>query len=112
GVNAGVVAGAALGMGRAIAARLIADGTHVVAFDVDGDALETARSELGERYEPLVGDVGDWDAHERAAGAAQAAGDLRHWVNNAGIDWVGAAHEIDSAHIERGLRVLQLGTMY
>jgi NAD(P)-dependent dehydrogenase (short-subunit alcohol dehydrogenase family) len=33
-------------------------------------------------------------------------------VNNAGIDWVGAAHEIDAEHIERGLRVLQLGTMF
>ena len=111
-MNAAVVTGAAMGMGRAISARLIADGTHVVALDVDGDALEAARSELGERYEPLLGDVGDWDAHERAAEAAQAAGDLRYWVNNAGIDWVGAAHEIDAEHIERGLRVLQVGTMY
>ncbi len=53
-----------------------------------------------------------WDTHERAADAAQAAGELRYWVNNAGIDWVGAAHEIDAEHIERGLRVLQLGTMF
>ena len=63
-------------------------------------------------YEPFVGDIGDWDAHERAADAAEAAGDLRFWVNNAGIDWVGAAHEIDAAHIEQGLRVLQLGPMF
>jgi len=111
-VNAAVVTGAAKGMGRAIAARLIGDGTHVVALDVDGDALERARGELGERYEPLLGDVGDWDAHERAADAAQAAGDLRYWVNNAGVDWVGATHELDPGHIERGLRVLQVGTMY
>jgi len=111
-VKAAVVTGAAMGMGRAISERLISDGTHVVALDVDGDALEAARSELGEGYEPLLGDVGDWEAHERAADAAQAAGDLRYWVNNAGIDWVGAAHEIDPEHIERGLRVLQVGTMY
>src|SRR5438445_9227555 len=84
-----------MGMGRAIAARLISDGTHVVAFDVDGDALEAARGEHGERFEPLVGDVGDWNAHERAADAARVAGELRYWVNNAGVDWVGAAHEID-----------------
>ncbi len=101
-----------MGIGRAIATRLIADGVHVVAFDRDQAALEVAASELGQRYEPLVGDVGDWDAHERAADAAQAAGELRHWVNNAGIDWVGAAHEIDADHIDRGLRVLQFGTMY
>ena len=101
-----------MGIGRAIAARLIADGLHVVALDVDGDALEVSRRDLGDRFQPLPGDVGEWDAHERAADAAEAAGDLRHWVNNAGIDWVGGAHEIDAEHIERGLRVLQLGTMY
>jgi NAD(P)-dependent dehydrogenase (short-subunit alcohol dehydrogenase family) len=107
-----VVTGAAKGIGQAIAARLLDDGVHVVAVDVDESALEAARRELGGRFEPLVGDVGDWDTHERAADAAQAAGELRYWVNNAGIDWVGAAHEIDAEHIERGLRVLQLGTMF
>jgi NAD(P)-dependent dehydrogenase (short-subunit alcohol dehydrogenase family) len=101
-----------MGIGRGVAERLIADGVHVVALDLNAEALASTRSELGERFEPVVGDVGDWDAHERAADAAQVAGDLVHWVNNAGIDWVGAAHEIDAEHIERGLRVLQLGTMY
>ena len=111
-MKAAVVTGAAMGIGRAIAARLIADGVHVVALDLNGEALESAAAELGDRFEPVVGDVGDWAAHERAADAAQAAGDLAHWVNNAGIDWVGAAHEIDAEHIARGLRVLQLGPMY
>jgi NAD(P)-dependent dehydrogenase (short-subunit alcohol dehydrogenase family) len=111
-VRTAVVTGGAKGIGRAIAARLLLDGAHVVALDVDENALDAAGRELGERFQPLVGDVGDWHAHERAADAAQAAGELRYWVNNAGIDWVGAAHEIDAAHIERGLRVLQLGTMF
>ena len=107
-----VVTGAAKGIGRAIAARLVDESIHVVGLDVDAGGLDSARRELGERFEPLVGDVGDWNAHERAADAAQAAGELRYWVNNAGIDWVGGAHEIDADHIEQGLRVLQLGTMY
>jgi NAD(P)-dependent dehydrogenase (short-subunit alcohol dehydrogenase family) len=111
-VRTAVVTGAAMGIGKAVAARLIADGLRVVGLDVNADALATTREELGSRFEPVVGDVGDWDAHERAASAAQTAGQLAHWVNNAGIDWVGAAHEIDAAPIERGLRVLQLGTMY
>lgn len=101
-----------MGIGRAVAERLIADGVHVVALDVNDDALAATSAELGQRFEPVVGDVGDWDAHEHAADAAQASGELVHWVNNAGIDWVGAAHEIDAEHIQRGLRVLQLGTMY
>jgi NAD(P)-dependent dehydrogenase (short-subunit alcohol dehydrogenase family) len=111
-VRAAVVTGAAMGIGRAVAARLLADGVHVVGLDVAAGALASAAAELGESFEPVVGDVGDWEAHERAADAAQAAGELVHWVNNAGIDWVGAAHEIDAEHIERGLRVLQLGPMF
>ena len=75
-MSAAVVTGAAMGIGRAIAARLIADGVHVVALDLNGEALESAAAELGDRFEPVVGDVGDWAAHERAADAAQAAGDL------------------------------------
>ncbi|MFN2629213.1 MAG: SDR family NAD(P)-dependent oxidoreductase [Gaiellaceae bacterium] len=107
-----VVTGAGMGIGKAVAGRLIADGVHVVGLDVNADALATARGEFGSRFEPVPGDVGAWEAHERAADAAQAAGELAHWVNNAGVDWVGGAHEIDAEHIERGLRVLQLGTMY
>jgi NAD(P)-dependent dehydrogenase (short-subunit alcohol dehydrogenase family) len=111
-MSSAVVTGAAMGIGRAVAERLVDDGHHVVAFDRNVDALAAAREEIGPAYEPFVGDIGDWDAHERAADAAEAAADLRFWVNNAGIDWVGAAHEIDAAHIEQGLRVLQLGPMF
>jgi NAD(P)-dependent dehydrogenase (short-subunit alcohol dehydrogenase family) len=111
-VRSAVVTGAAMGIGRAVAERLIADGVSVTALDRNADALASAKDEIGERYEPVVGDIGDWDAHERVADAAEAAGELRYWVNNAGVDWVGAAHEIDEEHIERGLRVLQLGPMF
>jgi NAD(P)-dependent dehydrogenase (short-subunit alcohol dehydrogenase family) len=101
-----------MGIGRAVAERLVADDIHVVALDRNTEALAAAREEIGELYEPLVGDISEWAAHERAADAAESAGDLRYWVNNAGIDWVGAAHEIDEEHIVRGLRVLQLGPMF
>jgi NAD(P)-dependent dehydrogenase (short-subunit alcohol dehydrogenase family) len=111
-MRAAVVTGAAMGIGRAVSERLIADGVHVVAVDLNGDALASGRDDLGPQFEPIVGDVGEWDAHERAADAAQANGRLVYWVNNAGIDWAGAAHEIDAKHIEQGLRGLQLGTMF
>jgi len=44
-----------MGIGKAVARRLIAEGVHVVALDVNADALATARNELGPEFEPLVG---------------------------------------------------------
>jgi NAD(P)-dependent dehydrogenase (short-subunit alcohol dehydrogenase family) len=107
-----VVTGAAMGIGKAIARRLIADGAHVVAVDINAGALEALVAEIGARIRPIVGDVGDWATHERAAEAAEAMAPLHYWVNNAGIDIVGGAHEVTPQEIDRGLRVLQLGPMY
>lgn len=110
--RAAVVTGAAMGMGRAIAAWLVEDGIGVVGLDLNEAALNDARDELGDGFEPCVGDVGDWQSHERAADAAERRGELRHWVNNAGVDIVGGAHEVTPEHIEDGLRVLQMGVMF
>jgi NAD(P)-dependent dehydrogenase (short-subunit alcohol dehydrogenase family) len=107
-----VVTGAAMGMGMEISRRLLDDGVSVVGIDVNATALEAARTELGEGFEPLVGDVSAWDTHVQAADAAERRGPLRHWVNNAGIDIVGGAHEVTPEHIEQGLRVLQHGVMF
>jgi NAD(P)-dependent dehydrogenase (short-subunit alcohol dehydrogenase family) len=111
-MTAAVVTGAAKGIGLAIAERLLSDGATVIALDRDGDALEREADRLGAGYRPLVGDIGQWDDHERAADAAERAGQLRWWVNNAGIDWVGAAHEATPEHIQDGLRVLLNGPVY
>jgi NAD(P)-dependent dehydrogenase (short-subunit alcohol dehydrogenase family) len=107
-----VVTGAAMGAGRAIAAELLADGYHVVGVDWNPDALNATGAELGAGFEPLHGDVGDWETHEQAAEAAERTAPLRGWVNNAGIDIQGGAHEVTPEEIARGLRVLQLGVMY
>jgi NAD(P)-dependent dehydrogenase (short-subunit alcohol dehydrogenase family) len=80
--------------------------------DWNRDALERAAGELGERFHVRHGDVGEWSTHEAAADDAERAGTLTGWVNNAGIDVQGGAHEVTPADIERGLRVLQLGPMY
>jgi NAD(P)-dependent dehydrogenase (short-subunit alcohol dehydrogenase family) len=107
-----VITGAAMGIGKAVARHLVADGTAVVGVDWDANMLHGTAEELGPLLRPLEGDVGDWDTHLRAADEAEATGSLRGWVNNAGIDIVGAAHEVTPEEIERGLRVLQLGVMY
>jgi NAD(P)-dependent dehydrogenase (short-subunit alcohol dehydrogenase family) len=107
-----VVTGAALGMGRAIAVRALADGLDVVGVDWNAEALDQAAAQLGDGFVPLRADVGEWDSHMRAAELAEARGPLRGWVNNAGIDIQGGAHEVTPEEIDRGLRVLQLGVMY
>ncbi len=52
---------------------------------------------------PVVGDVADWDSHERAADAAADRAPLRAWVNNAGVAIGGAAHEVDAAAIDAAI---------
>ncbi len=104
--------GAAVGIGRAITERLLADGIRVVGLDRDEQAVRQAADALGTGFEAVVGDVAEWNAHERAADAAERLGHLRHWVSNAGIDYPGGAHEMTADTIERGIRVLQFGVMY
>jgi NAD(P)-dependent dehydrogenase (short-subunit alcohol dehydrogenase family) len=111
-VKSAVVTGAARGLGAAIAAELAGAGLHVVAVDVDAAGLAATAERSDGAIEPVVGDVGDWDTHERAADAAERTAPLEAWVNNAGIDLQGGAHEVAPGDIERGLRVLQLGAMY
>jgi NAD(P)-dependent dehydrogenase (short-subunit alcohol dehydrogenase family) len=111
-VTAVVVTGAALGLGRAVAEELVGAGVHVVGLDIDHAALDSAAGDLGDGFSAVRGDIADWDAHERAADAADAAGGLSGWVNNAAVDVQGAAHEVTADDIAGGLRVLQLGPMY
>jgi len=107
-----VVTGAAAGIGRAVCERLLADGLAVCGLDRDADALSQTADELGAGFVPVTGDIGDWDAHVAAADAAATCGTLRHWVNNAGVDWAAPAHEATAEHIDAGLRVLLNGVLY
>jgi NAD(P)-dependent dehydrogenase (short-subunit alcohol dehydrogenase family) len=107
-----VVTGAAKGIGRAVTERLSADGFAVVAVDVDGDALKGMIATLPAECVGVEGDVALWQTHERAADAAVRAGRLHGWVNNAGIDVAGGAHEVTPQALEQALAVLQLGPMF
>src|SRR4029077_7707550 len=112
GTASAVVTGAAMGIGLAVARRLAADGYHVVCVDWNAEALERALVGLGGAASAVAGDIGDWSTHERAADAAEAAGTLSAWVNNAGTDWSSGEPDADGAHVDRGLRVLLNGPMY
>ncbi|WP_332643546.1 SDR family NAD(P)-dependent oxidoreductase [Aeromicrobium sp.] len=107
-----VVTGAAMGIGLAISKRLVKEGIVVVGVDVNHARLVEASSELNGRLVPLEGDISDWSTHLHAADAAQAEGRLAYWVNNAGIDAVGGAHEVTEASLVDALKVLQLGPMF
>ena len=81
-----LVTGAARGIGRAIAQRLVDDGAAVCITDVDGDVAETTARELGDAAIAVQGSVADL-AHcqEAAQRAADAFGGLHILVNNAGL---------------------------
>tara|TARA_R110000787_G_scaffold142105_1_gene255648 strand:- start:13054 stop:13833 length:780 start_codon:yes stop_codon:yes gene_type:complete len=84
-----LVTGAASGLGIAIAETMAQAGADVALFDIDGDGLvQTAAriTELGRRSVPLVVDISDEDAVERAFAAVDAElGPLDILFNNAGM---------------------------
>lgn len=83
-----LVTGAASGIGKAIAERLVADGACVVIADLDADKAASAAAELGNE-DVAVGvgvDVSSADAVEGAIDAAVLAfGGVDLIVNNAGL---------------------------
>lgn len=72
-----VVTGGGRGIGRAIAERLMGEKDTVVIIERGAPAWEHAR------LIPVLGEAGDETVAERAADAAQEAGELAGWVNNA-----------------------------
>lgn len=99
-----IVTGAGSGIGRAVAARIVAEGGRVVGADLSEERLRTVAEELGTSFEPQAGDITEQDVVDRVV--AQAGPALWGLVNNAGImdDFLGIL-EIDDATWERVLRV-------
>ena len=81
--NSVVVTGAANGIGKAIVERLASTGWAVVGIDRDVDALQEVAGQVGGAAVP--GDIRDQEVLIKARHAAEQAGRLSAWVNNAGI---------------------------
>jgi NAD(P)-dependent dehydrogenase (short-subunit alcohol dehydrogenase family) len=97
-----VVTGGGQGIGRAIVERLAEHG-HVVAVDVDGDALGWTHQ--WPRVTAVAGDAGDEALTMQAADAAERSGPLLGWVNNA------AVFKDASLHTARVGEILELITL-
>jgi meso-butanediol dehydrogenase/(S,S)-butanediol dehydrogenase/diacetyl reductase len=106
-----MVTGAARGIGRAIAARLIRDGLAVTVADLPGSELDRCSAELGALGVPVdVVDQGEVDA----AVAAHVAehGGLDVMVANAGIAVTAPLLETTAEDLRRTLDVNVLGVFH
>ncbi|MBI2755432.1 MAG: SDR family oxidoreductase [Chloroflexi bacterium] len=108
-----VVTGAAAGIGRAIADRVLADGWAVIAVDVDGSGLDSlVQDHPGGQVRSVVGDVADPATSAEAAVVADQLGILGGWVNNAAVYAPGSAHDVAPADIRRQIDVNLIGAMF
>lgn len=94
-----VVTGAAGGLGRAISARLIADGLHVVGLDIDAEGLGAM---AGPGFTGQVVDLTDAAAIAAAfARIGQDHGGLDALVNNAGTCFISDFPHIPAEELDR-----------
>lgn len=109
--SSAVVTGSARGIGRAIAARLIAEGYAVVVADLDGEAARRTAAEIGAAA-GVAQDVRDEAGHHEVAAEATRHGRLAVWVNNAGVADDGTLPEQDPTALARMIDVNLTGVVW
>lgn len=106
-----VVTGAARGIGRGIAERLVAGGHAVVITDLDQAMVEATAREIG-AVAGLAQDVRDPASHQAVAQEALAHGPLRGWFNNAGVGWDGALVDLGEEQVRGLVEINLLGVLW
>lgn len=106
-----VVTGAARGIGRGIAQRLVGQGYAVVVTDVDGPAVRRTAEEVG-AVAGLAQDVRDEASHAGVVAEAARHGRLAVWVNNAGVGDDGSLVGVSSEAVRRLVEVNLLGVLW
>ncbi|WP_371749661.1 SDR family oxidoreductase [Streptomyces sp. NBC_01283] len=105
-----VVTGAASGIGRAVASRIVREGGIVVAVDISAGGLASLAADLGEALVPVTADITEPASAD--AVLAAAAGRVDALANVAGVmDDDAAVHEVDDITWERVLRINVDGPM-
>lgn len=104
--RAAIVTGGASGLGKASAARIVAEGGRVVLWDLNADALKAAAEEIGATHVVAL-DVADPDAVAAAAGESnEALGRIDVLVASAGI--TGATTAVQDFPIDSWKRVVDI----
>ena len=106
-----VVTGAARGIGRGIAERMVARGHRVVITDIDADAVRRTAAKIGAAA-GLTQDVRDPASHHEVAVEAARHGRLVAWFNNAGVGDDGFLAELSEEQVRRLVEVNILGVMW
>lgn len=97
-----VVTGAAGGMGRAICARLVADGWRVAGLDIDAAGLTEMAADHGTAVRPLTVDLTQPDAiAETFALIGNELGGVDALVNNAGTCLMSKFPDIPAEELDR-----------
>ena len=101
-----IVTGGASGLGKASAARIIAEGGQVSLWDLNPDTLATAAAEIGAKHTVAL-DVADADAVSDAARSAhEALGGLDILIASAGI--TGATVPVKDFPLDSWRRVIDI----
>ena len=101
-----VITGGASGLGKAVAARIVAEGGQVSLWDLDADGLKAAAAEVGAKHVVAL-DVSDQTAVAAAAKAAnEALGRIDVLVASAGI--TGATAPVHEYPLDSWRRVIDI----